>query len=357
MAGTGRVKGWRAYGRADADPAVWRVVLLGVVLALIVIAYFPFAWSPPRIVRNQVTRTADGSLQFGEMNYARTSGTPAWLEGVRASGSIRIRLQAYPRSVQQNAAVMMLASDFWHTDFAIGQDHSDLAVWLRRPGSDINGGPPFVLHGVLQPRRWNSVEVILQRGAFRIDVNGRTRLAERLPADSTQAWSPGQIVLGDEVHGGGPWQGRIRLAEVRAPGYAVDYIHPHALLIPARYLYVPDHIEPFPPMNRGQWMRAFLDLLSFIPVGFLIVLSRRPPMRPVPATVFAAALAVALAAGKFLFQARHTSLANLVLETVGALLGALLASWLTHAKHRGATLRGPRHPRAAVDSGTGERRT
>ena len=169
-----------AYEGAVASTAVCRVALLGMVLVLIVIAYFPFAWSPPRIVRNQVTRSADGSLQFGEMNYARTPGTPAWLQYARASGIIQIQLQAYPQSLQQNAAIMMLASDSWHTDFAIGQDHSNLMVWLRRPGSDINGDPPFVIHGVLQPQRWNSVAVILQRGAFRIDVDDKTRLTEHL---------------------------------------------------------------------------------------------------------------------------------------------------------------------------------
>jgi hypothetical protein len=303
------------------------------VLALIVIAYFPFEWSPPHVVRNQVARSADGSLQFGEMNYARTPGTPAWLQYVRASGTIQLQLQAHPQSLQQNAAIMMLASDSWHTDFAIGQDHSNLAVWLRRPGSDVNGDPPFVLYGVFQPQRWTSVAVILHRGDFRIEVDGSTRLTGRLPADSTRVWSPGQIALGDEVHGGGPWQGQIRLAQVSTPGYAVDYVHPGTLLIPASYVYLPDHIMPFPPMNQGQWLLAFLDMLSFIPVGFLIILSRRPPMRPVSATLLAAALAAALAAGKFLFYARHTSLANVVMQTVGALLGALLALWLARAKH------------------------
>ena len=93
-------------------------------------------------------------------------------------------------------------------------------------------------------------------------------------------------------------------------------------------------------MNGEQWLLAFLDMLSFVPLGFLVVLARRPPMRPVPATVLAAALAVALAAGKFLFYARHTSLANLAMETVGGLLGALLASRLAHTEHRSASLVG-----------------
>jgi hypothetical protein len=337
-----RISARRAYEGAAASTAVCRAALLGVVLVLIVVAYFPFAWSPPRMVHNQVTRSADGSLRFGEMNYARTPGTPAWLPDARGSGTIQIQVQAYPQTLQQNASMMMLASDFWHTDFAIGQDYSSLTVWLLRPGSDINGDPPFVIPGALQPQRWNSVSVILQRGDFRIEVDGRTRLAQHLLGDTTQVWGPGQIALGDEVHGGGPWQGQIRLAQVRTWGYAVDYVRPGALLIPASYLYLPDHIEPFPPMNRGQWMLAFLDLLSFIPVGFLIVWSRRSSMHPVPATLLAAALAVALAAGKFLFNARHTSLANLVMQAVGGLLGALLASWLAHAKLR--TTRAPSVP-------------
>jgi hypothetical protein len=302
------------------------------VLVVIVIAYFPFAWSPPRTVPNQVTRSTHGSLRFGEMNYARTSGTPAWLQDVRTSGVIKIQLMANPQSLQQNASIMMLASDYWDTDFAMGQDHSDLRVWLRRPGSDVNGGPPFTIGGVFRPQRWTSVDLILQHGHLRIDVGGRTRLIEHLPADSLGVWGQGQIALGDEVHGGGPWQGQVSLAQVRTPGRAVDYVRPGALSIPASYLYLPDHIEPFPPTDRDQWLTAFLDMLSFILLGFLIVLARRSPMRAIPATLLTAALAVALAAGKFLFHGRHTSVINVVMETAGGLLGALLAWRLAHAR-------------------------
>jgi hypothetical protein len=309
-----------------------RVALLGVVLVLIVIAYFPFAWSPPRTVSNEVTRSADGSLRFGEMNYARTDGAPAWLDDVRASGTIAIQLEADPQSLQQNASMMMLASDYWHTDFAIEQSHSDLMVWLRRPGLDANGDPPFVIGGVLQPQRWTSVGLTLRHNDLRIDVNGRTRLTARLPADSPGVWSQGQIALGDEVHGGGPWQGKIRLAEVRVPGSAIDYARPGALSIPQRYFYFPDRNEPFPPLPGLGQLYLFLEVLSFIPVGFLIVWARRRPMRPIPAALLAAALAVVLAAGKFLFAARREVVADIVLQVIGALIGVLLASWLSHAK-------------------------
>ncbi len=329
------MNGGRVCGGAAVTTALCRVTLLGIVLVLIVIAYFPFAWSPPR---NQVTRTADGSLRFGQLNYARTSGTPAWLNDVRTSGRIRIQLEASPQSLRQNAPMMIMASDYWDTDFAIGQDHSDLMIWLRRPRSDPNGDPPFVIRGVFEPQRWTSVDLILLRGDLRIDVDGRTRLTEHLPADSLQAWGKGRIALGDEVEGSGPWQGQIRLARVRSPGYSVDYVRPGALSIPVSYLYIPSHIESFPPHDLKTWLTIFFHMLSFIPVGFLIVFARRPPVRPVPATLLAVALAVALAAGKFLFYGRHAAVADIVAESAAGLLGAALA-WKSSASSSTQRLR------------------
>jgi len=276
------------------------------------------------------------------MNDARTPATPAWLDHVRTSGMIQIQLQADPQSLQQSAAIMMLASDYWNTDFCIGQDHSDLVVWLRRPGSDANGAPPFTIAGVFQPKRWTSVNVMLQQGDLRIEVDGRTRLSEHLPIDSPPLWSQGRIALGDEVHGGGPWRGQIRLAQVRTKGDTVDYVRQGALSMPTRYLYFPDHIEPFPPLGLLAWITAFLDMLSFIPLGFLVVLARNPPMRPVVATLLGVGFAVALAAGKFLFDGRHTAVLNIVLEATGGLLGALLAWRLVRTRRGTASPRGCR---------------
>jgi len=309
-----------------------------VVLLLIAGAYFPFAWDPPRTVRNDVTRSADGTLRFGEMNNARTSGAPAWLPLVRRSGSIQIHLEFDPRSLGQRASIMMLASDFWNTDFAIGQDHSDLLVWLRRPGSDANGDPPFVVHRIIRAQRWNSVYVMLQRDEIHIYADG-IRLTGHVPVDSARVWEQGQIAFGGEVHGGGPWEGKISQARVRTPGYTVDYVHPGALSIPRSYLYLPDHIEPFPPTSLDQWLLVLPDLLSFIPVGFLIVWTRRPPVRLLPATLLAAVLAVMLAAGKLLFHQRHTSVADVLMQVVGALFGAWLAWRLARAKNHKTWLR------------------
>lgn len=307
---------------------VCRVALLAVILLLIVISYYPFAWDPPRTVRNEVVRNSDGSLQFGQMNNARTQGTPAWFEDVRRSGVVQIRLEFDPDSLQENASIMMLASNFFTTDFAIVQDDSDLLVYLRRPGSDANGGPPFVVDGILRSRQWNSVDLMLQRDDIRIAVDGPTQLIEHVPVDSARVWGRGQIALGDEIQGGRPWQGNVRLAQVSTAAFVVDYVRPGALSIPKSYFYFPDHLLPFPPEGKHQWLDVFLDMVSFFPVGFLIVWARKPPGRAVPATVLAAMIAVVLAAGKSLFHGRHASVAVIVAEILGALLGALLASQL-----------------------------
>ena len=324
--------------RTRGITGVCRMALLGVILLLIVVSYYPFAWDPPRTVHNQVTRNADGSLQFGRMNNARTPGTPAWVEAVRSSGTVQIRLEFVPDSLHESASIMMLASDFFTTDFALVQDGSDLLMYLRRPMSDANGDPPFAVDDVLRPKRRNSIDVVMRHDSLRIAVDGQTRLTEQIPVDSAGTWGQGRIALGDEVNGGNPWQGTIYLAQVRTAGHVVDYVRPGALSIPENYFYFPDHVLPFPPKGEQQWLDVFLDMMSFVPVGFLLVWTRRPPIRVLPATALAAVLAVTLAAGKTLFHGRHISVAASVMEICGGFLGALLASRLARS-HRGTSTR------------------
>lgn len=321
-----------------------RYALLGSLFVLVVTAYYPFAWDPPRIVHNQVSRSADGTLRFGEMNRARTDRVPDWLPAARRSGDLRVDLEVDPALGQARSAasILMLASDFWHTDLAIGEDDTELLVWLRRPGSNANGDPSFAVREALRPGHWNRIGVRLGGGSIRVDVDGTPELTEPLPPDSLKDWGSGQVALGGEVHGGGSWQGTIRRADVRTPGHVVDYVRTGALSIPGRFLYLPDHVEPFGPPDGDDWVVLPLQLLSFVVVGLLVVWSRRPPIHPARATLAGASLALAIAIGKFLFDGRHTAVIDLVVQVVGALLGALLA-W---AWARQLILQGPESPGA-----------
>jgi hypothetical protein len=317
----------RAGARLARAPAL---LLLGLVAVLAVAAYYPFDWDPPRTVRNQVTRTADGTLRFGGMNAASTDAPPPWLGAARSSGRLEADLVVstwLPAERAGPVGIMMLAGSYWHTDFVIGQDQDELLVWLRRPGKRGNGAPPFVVPEVFRPHHWTEVRMRIDGEQLRVDVDGATRLSEALPSGAMRGWEDAPFALGHEVHRGGPWQGEIRRAEIRVPGHPpVDYARPGALVIPARYLYLPDHADaPFPPPSKREWAILVLHLVSFVPVGFLAAVSRRPPLRPLPATLIATAIALTLAAGKFLFHGRHIGVDDVVVEIAGGFLGALLA--------------------------------
>ncbi|MBO0890684.1 MAG: hypothetical protein J2P14_07200 [Acidothermales bacterium] len=324
-------------------------LLAGILALAVVEGYWPFAWDPPHRVTNDARRTADGALTFGDRNVARTAATPAWLATVRRSERVDVDLVARPALPQRYDApsIMMLASDEWHTDFALGQDGSDLLLWLRRTGTNTDGDPPFVIANAFARGRWTEVRLTVRDGVFLVSVDGVTRLRERLRPGSLHTWRDAPMVLGDEVHGGRGWQGEIRRAVVRTDAGSVDYLRPGALEIPRRYYYLPDHVSPFPPATRLERLVLVLHLVSFVPVGFLLVGVRRRPGSARNAVLAAGAtalgIAVVLAAGKLFFQARHLAAADIVAQVSGALVGASVAVRIVLGRTRPAvaeTVRG-----------------
>jgi VanZ like family len=323
------------------------LMLTSTVAVLAVSAYFPFAWDPPHTVQNDVTRSTKGYLRFGEgeWNFARSSGSPGWLLAAQTAGRLDIELDARPQFPQHNspASIMMLARDYWHTAFAIEQDDTNLVLWLKRPGSTDNGDPPFTVADVFRPNHWSKVGVQIAGMRLAVMVDGRVRLNEALPSNPLSSWHNGRIALGNEVDGGRGWRGEIRRAKVTTVGDSVDYVRSQALLVPPSYFYLPDHIAPFLPTTAGEWFILVFHLLSFIVLGFLIMWTHRPAVGVASATLTAFGIAVVLALGKFFFHGRHTSVADLVVQFVGGLIGAMLGQWaLREAKQsRPASRNGP----------------
>ena len=208
------------------------LTLAFIVAILAFVAYFPFDWDPPHIARNDVTRTSEGNLRFGEQNYARSDGSPEWLGAVQKAGHLTINLEALPYFPQRHApaSIMMLAQDFWHTSFAIGQDDANLMLWLKRPGSTDNGDPPFTIPEVFRPNHWTRVQVEIAGMRLRVIVDGKVKLDERLSPGTLSSWHGGRVALGDEVHGGKGWW---RNTPCRGDyGTTVDYVRSDALCTP-----------------------------------------------------------------------------------------------------------------------------
>jgi VanZ family protein len=322
--------------------------------AVVVVSYYPFAWDPPRWVRNDVERTSNGSLVFGNHNFAQSEGTPAWLSSARRGG-LTLGLEVKPEPAgEEPAAMMMLAQNFANTDFAVAQEGSDLLIWLRRPGSSANGDPPFRVEDSVPPGQWTTLTINVSR-ELRVQVNGREALREPLPPDALTDWGGGVIVLGDEVHGGGPWRGEIRRAEISTADGRVDYVGPGALRVPESYRYAPEHVEPFPPRSGTQWVMLVAHSLPFLVICLLLVLVRRPPLRPHVAMAVTVGLALLLSAGKFFFQGRHASVGDLLFAAAGAAagagIGALIAS--RHTLQPQATEKVPSGAENAGDRSSG----
>lgn len=319
------------------------LVLVGMFVLAVFEAYWPFQWDPPGTVGNEVRRTSGGVLTFGDRNAARTEGTPPWVATVRRTGNVELELVARPAYPQRypDTSIMMLASNSWHTDFAIGQDGADLLLWLRRAGTNTDGDPAYVVENAFPRGRWVDVRVTVRADRLRVAVDGSTRLREELRPGSLATWEPGVLVLGDEVHGGRPWQGEIRRAVVRTDAGSVDYTRPGALRTPGRYFYLPDHVSPFPPFNGTEWFALVVHLVSFVPVGFLLVLARRRRTRlsteVLVAVVIALGFSAVIAGGKLFFSERHLAVADFVVQAAGALVGAYAAARWRAGRERAPT--------------------
>lgn len=308
--------------------------LFAAVLAFIVAeAYWPFAWDPPGTVRNDVRRGADGTLVFGARNAARTPTTPGWLTPVRRGGDIRVELMArpaFPERYDAGPPIMMRAGDERDTDFCLGQLGRDLLLWLRRTGSDGVGAPPFIFAGVFRPGHATDVRIALSENRVRVAVDGAVRLDTTLPPGSLRDWRGGPLALGDETHGGRGWQGTISRARITVDGRTTDYLRPGALELPRRFSYLPDRVSPFLPASTPERLALVLHLVSFVPVGFLLVWSRRRRAlwwrEALVAVAIAFGIAVLLAAGKPLFAYRHLALADIPVQLVGAAIGAFAAA-------------------------------
>jgi hypothetical protein len=314
-------------GDAGRRSPTQSLTLVGLVAMLAVVAYYPFTWDPPRIVGNTVARDADGSLRFGTMNRARTGGSPGWLDAARRSGWAEIHLvvlPAFPRT-ESESPIMLLARDYWRLDFSISEADSRMNLRLRRTGSNVEGEPPIVVDGAFRPGHWTTIDVFLRGDRVTVAVDGERRADQQFGAGSFDLWKGGRLALGGEVNGGGAWQGEIRTAEVRTAVGSVDYVTPGAVTVPASYFLLTDHVTPFPPPTPTEWLILLFHLASFIPIGYVLVTSRLLRGGVRTATLAAGALALALAAGKFVFP-RHTAVADVVVQVIGAFLGALLAT-------------------------------
>lgn len=321
------------------------IVLLGVVLLQVSVALYPFDLNTPREYVNDVHRTADGVLSTGVHNRAVTTSPPAWLAEAIADERLRVDLVVRTDALEQAgpsgpAHILALSEGEWQSNLTIGQQGRDLAMWLRRPGTEGTGEPPFVVPDVFTDLGWHEILVVID-GTLTVTVDGRTRLVEPLPRATFATWDPDyRLAVGDEHYGRWAWSGDLKRAEVGTATSAVDYVDPGALAIPPSYttgLY-----RPWEPVIVGYFLHPANELLHvvlFVPVGMALRHVRRPRLGHATVLVVAAVLAFFLQSAKMLVAARHPSVVDIPWMTLGALIGSLLYAAALRAGHAAGRVR------------------
>ena len=303
-----------------------------VLLAYVALALAPFRWAPPRRHANAATAGADG-IRFPSAGLAHSAAPPDWLERAATLGTLRLelRLRTYSPDQAGPSRIFTVSRDLHLADLAVGQEDSDLLLFLRRPGSTPNGKPPYSVPDVFSDTVWHDVEIAVARGTLRVAVDGRLALAAPLPERPLAGWNRGYLVaLGNELNGLRPWHGEVARAIVDVDGERIDYARPGALRLPDTFWSfantprwrVPDEVD-------GNAVKDWLaNLGSFVLLGFLLgaLGGTRGSWRRALAVAALASLGVEVAQSVF---SRHPDSIDWALNTVGAGMGAGMARWLS----------------------------
>ena len=279
------------------------------------------------MVENRIEYDPGDALIFRDPSIARTKGAPVWLKNAIVSGKVSIDLRVTPDSSSQDgpARIFALSQDYLSHNLVIGQDQSDLVVRLRRPGSQSDGQPAFVVGKVFEAGITRDVLVRIEPTNLHVEIDGRPVIDSTLPEGALKSWDDGyRLALGNEVVGLRPWNGKIERAVVRTPAYSDDLLAAGRLQKPKQWWQIPGRLRvPFAFSFPEDVLPTLLHLFAFTPIG--IAASRSPHARksyPL-IMVLILILAVGIEASKVLIAGRHPTVINMIANFSGGLLGAI----------------------------------
>ncbi len=296
-------------------------------MVLVCSALYPFRLDLPRWVANDATRGSNGGLVFHGSGLAWTQGPPLWLDQAITTSALTVELDVESATSDPNPAVSIfsLAGDEWRANLAVEQEHDNLLVRLRRPGSTAEGIPHLTLLDVFSDGATHHIEVTIGEGVARVAVDGAVRIAEPVGNAAFTGWDPTyRLALGNEWVGTRAWTGTIRAAVVRVGDTRVDLLAPAALKLPDRWLFVPERLREPPAVDQARDIASpiFHGLGYAILVWLSVTLLRAHPRR---AMLSALMLTTALGLGKILVAGRHPSLTDAGIEAAGAIIAGCIA--------------------------------
>ena len=297
------------------------------------VGLYPYHFALPRIAiaDNTAAFLPEGGLAFRPPGpgIARTDEPPPWVASAMATDHLDIVLRVRPASGQQYgpARIMTLSFDRRLRNLTVGQHGADLIFRLRTPRTDLNGTPPIQVAGVFKETRWTDLMFSVRPDRLTIKVEGQVVREEDLPARPLANWDPSfRLALGNEISNNRQWLGEIEIARVSTPAMIVDYASGNVLRISPRIFVSASDPRLF-PLKYLDMHDAVINVLGFIPLGFLLGLGRRNRKPFFLGLIVVFSTSLTIESLQFFTVNRQPSVDDLLMNTLGGMLGWIVGRW------------------------------
>jgi hypothetical protein len=306
------------------------------VLVYFCIGFYPFELKNPSSGQliNGLTITPDHIWHFRSPGIAYTEGPPVWLPEAIATSSFELSLEVRTTSQEQRgpARIFTVSLNRSRRNLTVGQWGPNLSVRVRTPSTSLDGVPAYGIKNVFADQDWHKINIRIASNTLTISVDGDIAASIALPDQALQGWDPAyRVALGNEMTADKPWLGDIRTARVHIENHVSDYLAAGVLRCPTTYAInnekgfklIPFYHDEYKTTVFSDWA---VNLLGFLPLGYLVAMIRRPFPGAFLATTLAAGVSLTIESGQFLlFAGRSPSIDDFILNTLGGALGA----WLT----------------------------
>jgi len=327
-------------------------------LAVLTVTLYPFRFQEPRRLRDLRAEGAEWSRTDGMVfdatgMFSFDHPSPEIRSAIAKAGTFHVYLEARPEGVPSAGPRRLLAYEApTRTAFSLNQQGNGLLLRITGSKGSVSD---HLLPRAFAPGQWSRLLVHVAADSIRFWHNGERREAVPAAAFDPASWTRNAWwIAGNDTHGELGWRGKIRRASVAVGAPPLEWqtaAAPPPALTPLFELSTADGVYPrdwyahktdalgrtardpwslipfSEPIDRA-WARVdwVLNLLLLVPFGVLLLLAGAHVSR---ATLAGFGLSLLIEGAQVFIPVRHTQSTDLVLNTAGALLGALVAQEAT----------------------------
>lgn len=322
-----------------AQGPLGRILILLGFACFFYLAFYPFEWDPPVYQKNGAEFLPNGNLEFREAGIAFEKKQPDWVAPAMETGSmiLELRVRAFTVNPGLPDRIISLSMDQNADNFMVGQDRDILFVQLSDPNNLETGGLDFKIPGVFEPNTWRTVVVLITPESMEVRVDGRELQKESLSEENLlKRWDRSfQLAFGNEHIGRRPWLGEISEARLQTGGREYDLLRSPTLQLPNTFWNARFAPKLTSIMNTQLDPVLAIDyaanFLCFIPLGFLITVRKKTRWPVLLSVVYCALASLGVEIGQVFFNHCFPSIYDWILNTSGAMAGAILAGRLITA--------------------------